>query len=427
MIKQQGTPLEILTWSLIIIATFITIYFFPWYIAESMLRYLAAAGIIAGGFWYLRSNRLYLETQEKNRAIASQQRELASRQKTFDLIYEHSADGIIILDEFQKIISFSPGLERISGFETDEVLNKPVKDVLKFKGDSENSLLPDIMFLPANLKKQPYVKNSLITKQGNLIDIEASSTLVSSDREGKKALAIIRDVTYENELVRRDKEFIALTSHQLNTPLSIINGFVSLFLSGKVGKISPKQENYMREIEAAVSKMINLTGNMLSISRIEQESIKLEKNDISVAELFKNLDHIYAHTADKRGLKLAFSEVASNALAYADEDKLFQALSNLIDNALKYTPKGSVSVSFESIKENAVFKIADTGIGISDEDKPHVGDKFYRSQSAIDLDNHGTGLGVFIAKTITERHGGAFEIKSVVGKGTTFIISIPLK
>lgn len=418
---------EATTWFIIICLTLGTLFIYPWYIAENVLRYILIAAGVAAAFWYTNSNRLLQDSQKKTRILEMQQKELSRRQKTIDLIFEHSADGILVLDQAQKIISFSPGLERITGFSREEAINKPVKELLKFKGDLKNSLLPDMMFLADTLKQQPYTKNTLTTKEGREIDIEASSALIhKAGREGDVALAIIRDVTYEKELVRRDKEFIAITSHQLNTPLSIIQGYLSLMKNGKTGKITTDQEKYIDEVLSATTRMISLTNNLLSISRIEQEKIKLEKSDFNVADLLAKLKENFGPVATKKGLRVTWPEVKNNLILYADPLKISQALSNLIDNAIKYTGSGSVEIDVKEKNGNIAFAVSDTGIGISPEELGKIGEKFYRSQNAINIDNQGTGLGLFIAKTIIEKHGGRLEIKSSLGKGTNFSFTIPI-
>lgn len=417
---------EAATWSVVILMTLIVVSFFPWYTAENLLRYIFATSGVAAIFWYLKSRRLYRESQEKTLEIAQKQKEISAHQKTISLIFDNSADGILILDNDQIITDFSPGLEKITGYSKNEAIGKNAQELLKFSGDNSNSLLPDAMFISRSLHKKPYIRNTLMTKQGREIDVEASYTLISDPGKNNiSGMAIIRDITYENELVRRDKEFIAITSHQLNTPLSIIQGYVSLIKEGKAGKVTETQMNYINEIVSALKKMIDLTNNLLSISRIEQNKIKLEKSDVNVAEIIKKIMDTFGSFAKKKNIDLICMQPKKDLLVYADQEKLIQALSNITSNAIKYTQKGKVELSVNREAGNIVFQIKDSGIGIAPEEIERIGEKFYRTQQAIDADHQGTGLGVFIAKTIIEKHGGTLAIRSVLNKGTTFVVSLP--
>jgi len=408
-------------WILIIALTFITLFFFPEDKAQTYLKYLLIASTIILLVGYFKSRRLYIESRLKTEQILKDNAELLSRQKTIDLFFNNSADGILILDNEQKIISFSPGMEKLSGYSKDEAIGKKAQELLKFKGDSENSLLPDAVFLPKDLKKKPYLKNTLMTKLGKEIDIEASYALIDEENS-HKALAVIRDITYENELVKRDKEFIAITSHQLNTPLSIIRGYVSLIKQNEE-KFTGEQKKYIDEIYGSVKKMIALVERLLSISRIEEEKIKLEKTDINVCDLLEKLKENYRFT-DKTTLKFEMPD--KNLIIFADGDKLIQVLSNVIDNAIKYTPKGEVVVSVKTDQKKAKFIVSDNGIGIPPDDLEKIGQKFYRAQNAIDIDNKGTGLGLFIAKTIILKHDGKMGIESKLGHGTKLTIELPI-
>jgi len=426
MQKERAVFWELTTWLLIISITIFSVFYFPWYQAENILRYVMSISGIAAVFWYLKSRRLYSESQEKTHELYIKQREIANRQKTIDLIFDHSADGILVLDENQKVVSFSPGMGRISGFKKEEVLGQPIKDALHFQGDADHSLLPDVMFLPTHVNKEEFVKNTLTTREGRLIDIEASCTTTKeAGTKHQYALAIIRDVTYENELARRDKDFIAITSHQLNTPLSIIRGYVSLLTNGKAGELNEVQKGYLKETTAALERMITLTNNLLSISRIEQEKIKLEKSDVNVNDLCAEIKKAYAGKAEKKALELKVDAPGEALIVYADQGKLMQALSNLIDNAIKYTDKGTIELTAQEKGGSLVLVVKDTGVGIKPDDLEKIGEKFFRSQEAITIDNQGTGLGVFIARTIIEKHGGTLQIESVLGKGTTFTIGLP--
>lgn len=416
---------ETITWSSLIVLTIIAISFFPWYMAQTILNVILVLLGLAAIFWYIRSRGLYMESQTKSAEIMEKQRAIASRQKTIDLIYDNSADGIVMLDNGQRIISFSPGMEAMTGYKKEEVLGRPAQQILKFRADSDSSLLPDVMFLPKDVRKNSYVKNTITTKEGREIDIEASYSLISENKNEHQGLAIIRDVTYENELMKRDKEFIAITSHQMNTPLSIIRGYVSLLKNGKAGKISGEQAKYLEEIYGSTKKLIDITSNLLSISRIEQDKIKIEKTDINVADLFSELKQSISVQGAPEGVTIEFKESDPKMVVYADHEKLVQALNNLINNSIKYTKQGKITIAADKEDSAVRFSVSDTGMGIPEEDIEHIGQKFFRSQNAITLDNKGTGLGMFIVKTIVEKHNGSMKIMSQVNKGTTVTLIIP--
>jgi PAS domain S-box-containing protein len=424
---QKSAIAEASAWVVVIGATVFTVLYFPWYSARTILDYILIAGSIGAIYFYLKNQRLIAKIEGQNKELTQKQREINNRQETIDLLFEHSADGILIINDEQQIEEFSPGMERMTGYSKTEALGRDVGQLLKFRSSEETSLLPDLMFTANTIRKNPYIKNFVITKDGREITVEASYTLVRDPKGANRGLAVIRDITYEKELIERDKEFIAVTSHQLNTPLSIIRGYSSLLLSGKSGKINKEQSAYVQEIHNATEKMVALIQSLLSISRIEQEKIKLNLDECNLLDLITKTAISYTDKAKINNVRIELPKTDKNLIATLDQEKIGQVLSNLLDNAIKYSPKGKVTISIEEKPQDVIINVADTGIGISESEIEKIGTRFYRTQSAINLDHQGTGLGLFIAKTIVEKHGGHLNIVSKPKRGTTISIILPKK
>lgn len=370
---------------------------------------------------------MYAESEKKSKELLREQKELKNRQKTIDLIYNNSADGILILDQDKRIEEFSPGMEKITGYSKTEAIGHLAQQLLKFRSGDKGSVLPDLMFTIAGIdKNNPYVKNSLISKDGKDIDIEASYTLLANAQSNQtRSMAVIRNVSYEKALTERDKEFIAVTSHQLNTPLSIIRGYTSLLLGKKGGDLNATQKQYLEEMHTACEKMVALTGNLLSISRIEQGKIKLDIADINLADIISKVKINLTDRIRTSKAKLTINQPKNDIIVSGDSEKILQAITNVVDNALKYTKIGNVDISICDKGENAVIIVKDTGVGIPADKIEKVGDRFFRTQEAINIDQKGTGLGVYITRSIIEKHGGKLDIKSQLGKGTEMAITLP--
>ncbi|OQB06694.1 MAG: Sensor histidine kinase YycG [bacterium ADurb.Bin212] len=419
---------EVLFWILVIFITIFVVSRFQWYQAEQILRYLSMAALIASVYFYLKNRTLLNESREKTIKLTESHKQLKSRQKTIDLIFNNSTDGILVLDQDKTIEEFSPGMEKITGYTRKDAIGRNAQELLKFSAEKNYSLLPDMMFTIATTQKEKYVENSLITKEGKIVDIEASHTLLQDSKSNSAmALAIVRDITYEKALIERDKEFITVTSHQLNTPLSIIRGYTSLLLAEKAGKLASKQTTFLKEIMSSTEKMIELVGSMLSISRIEQEKIKLKIIDVNLSDIIGSVSKSLEGKAEEKHISLVIKDISKDIVIMADQDHLRQAFSNIIENAIKYTQKGRVTISVTDRPEVVDVTVADTGIGIPEREIEKIGTRFFRSQNAIDVDNHGSGLGIYIAKTVIEKHHGHIKIDSVVNKGTKITLTLPKK
>jgi signal transduction histidine kinase len=238
--------------------------------------------------------------------------------------------------------------------------------------------------------------------------------------------ALARQKALEEES-KKEKEFMSLTSHQLYTPLSMIRGFSGMLNDGTFGKLSTKQKEAADQIYANSKRMVALITELLSISRIESGKIKLNYANFAPQKLLENIIFNFNQTKENKKVKIS-AKISENVTEIeADADKIRQVIYNLLDNALKYTPEGEITVSINQDRKNTIFSIQDSGIGIKKEDYDKIFEPFYRGKNILELDNKGTGLGLYIARLIVQKHGGKIWFASKEKQGTTFSFSIPNK
>ncbi|MGE5329329.1 MAG: sensor histidine kinase [Deltaproteobacteria bacterium] len=222
------------------------------------------------------------------------------------------------------------------------------------------------------------------------------------------------------ENVRR--EFIANVSHDLRTPLTSINGFVQGMIDGLI-----KPENYPKYLaimKEEINRLIKLTGDILEIAKIQGGAIKLNIVDVKTVDVINEIIRSLEITAHQKQVQIV-SECPVEFYVKADSDRLKQILSNLITNAVKYSGEGSqVRISVKQEDDFIKFAVRDNGQGIPEEDLAHVFDKFYRGDRTRQNDG-GTGLGLNIAKSLVELHGGKIWVESKRGEGTSFYLTIP--
>lgn len=229
------------------------------------------------------------------------------------------------------------------------------------------------------------------------------------------------------ELDQLKSEFLSLATHQIRAPLTAIKGYSSMLIEGDFGVLPQKAKDSVETIFKSCQNLINIVGDFLNISRIEQGRMVYEKSIFDIANLTKEVAKELEPNVKKAGLSLDLNipddlKVEVNA----DIGKIKQVIGNLIDNAIKYTVKGSINISVSTDAEKAFIKIKDTGIGIDKEEIGKLFTKFTRAKDANKTNVIGTGLGLYIAKKMTEAHHGDIKIESEgLGKGTTFIIELP--
>lgn len=228
------------------------------------------------------------------------------------------------------------------------------------------------------------------------------------------------------ELDHLKSDFLSFASHQIRSPLTAIKGYTSLILEGDFGKINQKAMKAIQTIDTSAQSLIVIVNEFLDISRIEQGRMKYEFITFDVTELVKTIVAELRPTVEGKGLKFTFSSDAKPYMTHADKGKIKQVLGNIIDNALKYTPAGSIDVSVASPESGKIqIIIKDTGIGIDADTIPTLFSKFSRAKDAHKTNVSGTGLGLYVARTMLEAQKGTIRVQSDgKGKGSQFIIEL---
>ncbi|MEN9647696.1 MAG: hypothetical protein RLY57_500 [Candidatus Parcubacteria bacterium] len=255
-------------------------------------------------------------------------------------------------------------------------------------------------------------------------------TVKEQDRSAKMLVRRDIELTRANEklmgLDTQKSEFMSIIAHQMRTPLSAIKWTMNMMLKNELGPLSIDQMNFLKKADESNEHMIALVEDMLLADRLETG-----RTDINLVDT--NLDIIISDVLHDLTLKIQTKNIQIHRTACdpvvctvkADKEKIRAVIQNLIENAVKYTMKdGSVTIQVYDREGFVYTSIKDSGIGIPKDQQAYIFGKFYRARNAARIEANGSGLGLFIAKNIIERHGGTISCDSEEGKGTTFTFSI---
>jgi two-component system phosphate regulon sensor histidine kinase PhoR len=244
--------------------------------------------------------------------------------------------------------------------------------------------------------------------------------------EGAAAVVAIHDITHLKALDRMKSRFVSNVSHELRTPIATIK-----LLAHLMQKQPEKWREFLEPLAQEADHQADLVEDILEISRVDagRLEIKPERTDLNKLIAVAVVNH--ATRAQEDGLTLEYRAVESGPLCLADPQRLMQILDNLIDNALRYTPKGgTVTIATGETEAEgrlwATVTIADTGMGIPDDERPHVFERFFRGEKPRMMQISGTGLGLAIVKEIAGLHGGRVTVESEVDEGSAFTVWLPL-
>lgn len=223
--------------------------------------------------------------------------------------------------------------------------------------------------------------------------------------------------------------FIAVAAHQLRTPLSGIKWTLDLILKNNFGELAPKQREYLQLAFETQEKLIVLVNDLLDVSIMEQGGWDFNFKPEEIVSLVSESVGNFKMEADNRNVKLSFNYPENLKInLIIDRVKIKVVVDNLISNALKYTPSGGkVDVILKDDEKNFEISVADSGIGIPPEEQEEIFSKFHRLSAATKMSPNGSGLGLFIARSIALRHGGELRVKSEVEHGSSFTLVLPKK
>jgi len=266
-------------------------------------------------------------------------------------------------------------------------------------------------------------------------------TAKTLDLSGKEqVLLLIEDVTekalLEENLRRVNEEmgranrskstFLSMVSHELRTPLSVVRGYVSLILEGRIGPGMDQIREALQVADKRARHLQHLIEELLDLSRIEAGKLSIKKEDLDLRKHLEETAEMFRDDQEQKKLAMELDIPDDLPAVYADHDKIHQVFTNLISNAVKFSnPGGAVTISARASGESVEIRVLDSGIGIPADRLDRIFDKFYQVDSSDTRKHPGTGLGLSIVKMIIEALGGGIHVTSEVGEGTAFTITLP--
>ena len=242
------------------------------------------------------------------------------------------------------------------------------------------------------------------------------------------ATTVVRSFERLAEANRMKSEFVSIVSHQLRSPLTNLKWVIELILSGKVNPVKGKQLEYFKILKENSDRMRELVSDLLTVSRIEQNKFPVKKERVFLKDLIEKIIKEMEIFVRASNVKIEFKAEGKLPQILTDPSQLKLVIENLLDNAVRYaTGKGKVGIKLEKKDKNLYFEVKDNGVGIPKNDQKYVFQKFFRSANVLRHQTEGSGLGLYIAKSIIEKLKGKIGFKSQEDIGSTFWFTLPIK
>ncbi len=332
--------------------------------------------------------------------------EVTASKEQMDNLINSLQEGFVVLDSEGVILYNNREFEDI--LEANYVKGQNFEDII-----SEKTLLKFF-------RKMVNKKGSRI-KEIDLPDkyLLCSGKYIESNDE---IIILLHDITDIKELEKIKRDIVANVSHELRTPLTAIKGFIETLED----EVDDKARYYVSIVKRHTDRLINIVKDLLVLSEIEEAGTKLVLKDVNFNDILENVTKIYEPKIKEKNLSFECHIEKDFPILKLDMFKIEQVMINLFDNAIKYTDTGSISINVSKVNGEALIEVEDTGIGIPSDDRKRIFERFYTVDKSRSRKLGGTGLGLSIVKHIILAHNGKITLKSMPGKGTKFIIRLPV-
>lgn len=362
-------------------------------------------------------NNLSVRVEEAQESSDSERRRL-------DSVLSHMSDGVLATDRRGNVTIVNNMALQLLGVEhDDELIGKSIIDVLDIRHDytvrqlvnsEQKEMILDMSNSGSNLILNAYFS-----------PIQRESGFVSG------LVCVLHDVTSQQKEEQERKEFVSNVSHELRTPLTSVKSYVEALSDGawQDKEIAPQ---FLKVVQDETERMIRMINDLLSLSRMDASTTKLNLEYVNINELFNYIlnrfDMIIKKEEDPKKKKYTIERFFTKKDLWVeiDTDKFTQVIDNIMNNAIKYSPDGGViTARLLETHNHVIMSISDQGLGIPRKDLSHIFDRFFRVDKARSRKQGGTGLGLAISKEVVNMLGGQIWVDSVEGKGSTFYISLP--
>ncbi len=362
--------------------------------------------------------------QEKTKS-----KKLATDLEKFKLAVENVSDHIVITDPDGIIIYANKAVEKITGFRRDEIIGQKVGTQDNWGGKMDYEFY-EKMWKTIKEEKKTF-SGELTNKKKNgeeYISWASISPVLDADGKLYFFVGVERDITKEKEVDRAKTEFLSLASHQLRTPLSFVNWYTEMLLAGDAGKLTKEQKDYLQEIYKGNQRMVDLVNTLLrNVTSIELGTFAVEPEKTDITEIAKTVLKELEHKIKQKKIKVSLSIDKAMPQVNVDPKLMLIVFQNFLSNAVKYNRDGgTLTLKIEKQEKEYLIQVSDTGMGIPENQKAKIFTKLFRANNVKETKIEGTGLGLYIARSIIEVTGGQVWFESEEGKGTTFNIKLPL-
>lgn len=352
------------------------------------------------------------------------------REKT-EAILKSIGDGVFVVGVDHVIQAMNPVAAKLCGCAVEDALGRPYKDVLTFIYEKDGTINDRFVVDAIETGEVQEMANHtlLVRPDGAKIPV-ADSAAPLKDERGRVygCVVVFRDVSREHAVDKAKTEFVSLASHQLRTPLTAINWNLELLREDLQDRLDGEAMQSFDDLYQSSRRMAELVTALLNVSRIELGTFSVDPETVDIVALVKDVIKDLRPRIDEKKLRLAEAYDPDTLVMDVDPKLMRMVIENLLSNAVKYTPpEKDIGIGISARDAELCIEVRDEGWGIPESQKEKIFTRLFRADNVRGKDVEGTGLGLYLAKSIVEHSGGSIRFESKENEGTTFYVQLPLR
>ncbi|MGD1995311.1 MAG: ATP-binding protein [Anaerolineae bacterium] len=405
----------------------------PMSMGRDLIGVLYVFRVHGGGF--TADERQVLTSFADQAAIAVHNAQLYQRlgyeKRRLNAILEYSADGVMVMDNAQRIEIFNRALAELTGWPAGDAVGRHHDEIIRWHSlETEMELSQAIaggwpLMRDSGSTSPLYVEGDLRRRSGGRVSIGVTYAPLL-DRDGRlvNVIANLRDISRFREADRLKDTFVSIVSHELKTPVTVIQGYAETLNRPDAMWDKQRVREGLGAIEEETQRLGRLVDDLLDVSRLQAGMPSLQMEEVALDSLTERVVRRLQSQTEEHEFSLRFPR--GFPTVRGDPGRLEQVLNNLVNNAIKYSPKGGrVRIQGEARPHEVVVTVTDRGIGIPAPEQAHIFEPFYRVDTSLTRETYGAGLGLYLAKAIVEAHDGRIWVESRPGEGAAFSFALP--
>jgi two-component system, OmpR family, phosphate regulon sensor histidine kinase PhoR len=349
--------------------------------------------------------------------------DLANEKSRIKALVNHLADGVLATDMNKNIALVNPAFLKLTGCGVGDCVGKSVEQIIHV--EEIRQMVADALVLPAD-DPQELVRNVCIEDTNTYLRVRC---IPFRDRPGRMlgVVTVVNDITSLIMMDQLKSNFVHMVSHEIRSPLNSVLMQIKVVTDGLAGELTEKQEQIMNRVTERVKGLVNLSTELLDLSKIESGTVFEEKEEIDISDLLVEEVNFNIPKAREKSIDLTLTPLPSLPKLRVNRMGIVEVVSNLINNAINYSPDGGqIDVSADANDEFVSIYVKDTGLGIPESELENIFERFYRVKTEGTRYIVGTGLGLAIVKSIVQAHQGKVKVESIEGKGSKFTVTLPI-